>query len=205
MRAEVRRHRDRADVHRAARPDLGGPSLLIRGVARERRRGGRDRRRNIPEARHVSAHNSADEFRTGIVDARDRHGRPRGRDHQRDDRRRHLPGAGIGRRIARRGGAGCLCDLRDRDGADRHVHCRRRQARDADRGPVRLRRRHARPLRGIHLRRAVVDDRRVRDRRGVIGHGGQRRASCWGCPAGRRTRRFSSSRSGSGRGSTCAA
>ena len=37
MRAEVRRHRDRADVDRAAWPDLRHPSLLIHRVAGKRR------------------------------------------------------------------------------------------------------------------------------------------------------------------------
>ena len=37
MRAQMRRHRDGADIDRAARTDLRGPALLIGRVARERR------------------------------------------------------------------------------------------------------------------------------------------------------------------------
>ena len=44
MRADVRGHRDRAQVDRAAGADLSRPLLRIRGVAGEERRVGRDRR-----------------------------------------------------------------------------------------------------------------------------------------------------------------
>ena len=37
MRAQMRRHRDRADVDRAARADLRGPALLIGRVTGKRR------------------------------------------------------------------------------------------------------------------------------------------------------------------------
>ena len=37
VRAQMGRHRDRADVDRATRTDLRGPALLIGRVARERR------------------------------------------------------------------------------------------------------------------------------------------------------------------------
>ena len=95
MRAKVRRQRDRADVDRAARADLGRPSLLIGGVAGKRRRRRGERRRNVPESRHVSGHNSADEFTARIPDARHRHLWPGRRHHQHHDRRRHLPAAGL--------------------------------------------------------------------------------------------------------------
>src|SRR5688500_16533103 len=52
MGAEMRRHGDGADVHRAAWPDLRGPSLLVGGVAGKRRRFAGDWRRNIPESSH---------------------------------------------------------------------------------------------------------------------------------------------------------